>query len=425
MAGRSDLPDDSIPDWVFLDNMLFRKDLSSFGTDDARVTSATALASNGDPVNVSFVLNAVPDTSRVYLHCLEGRCLASIDGVAAAHGGAVLLRLEGGFEGLLSTARAIDYFLYRACPSSVPRLSLLPRCYSTQSERAAAPAGSWRTRPWLMTDFRSIGLLLTDGSDSGGFVVAQLSVDMAKFDDAAAVDAPLEAELYRHRSSSAAAADHGDWEVMRTKARDAGGKATYGGLYGSWDVHRVVPYAGYLCWVDYNRGIIFCDVDHASPELQYLALPVDHVPIGDPYCSKLGSLKACRAVCITKGGEMRVFALMHGSDGGGDMEWKDEATIEAAELWATEGYGDQLPRIVPEFPVVSMDDPGIMYFVLRERHCPAEKTWVVTLDMDSMVVVSYKDIEGVPREDDDDLPASYNIFCGRPFFPSEFSKYLS
>ena len=75
-----------------------------------------------------------------------------------------------------------------------------------------------------------------------------------------------------------------------------------------------------------------------------------------------------------------------------DMEWVPCVQITADELWAMEGYDhDHLPRIVPRFPLVSMDQPSILYFVL----CDEEKTWMVTLDMEKNKKILHYD-ESLP-----------------------------
>jgi hypothetical protein len=76
-----------------------------------------------------------------------------------------------------------DYFLYRACTFG-PKLSLLPRSYSTEEEVTVAAASDWRTKSRMWNQF-AIGLL-TAGED---FVVAEL-----EFDRWVDSDAPLEAE---------------------------------------------------------------------------------------------------------------------------------------------------------------------------------------------------------------------------------------
>jgi hypothetical protein len=65
---------------------------------------------------------------------------------------------------------ATDYFLYRAGMSG-PKLSLLPRCYSTKDEVMVAAALDWITKSPMYNEF-TIGLLT--GED---FVVAELEFD--------------------------------------------------------------------------------------------------------------------------------------------------------------------------------------------------------------------------------------------------------
>ena len=76
-----------------------------------------------------------------------------------------------------------------------------------------------------------------------------------------------------------------------------------------------VPYRSYLRWVDYSRGVIFCNFGHNSPDLQYLSLPVDHIPVGYPDHFSRGWPQASRAVCITKNGAMMKFINIACSDG--------------------------------------------------------------------------------------------------------------
>lgn len=115
--------------------------------------------------------------------------------------------------------------------------------------------------------------------------------------------------------------------------------------------------------------------------------------------------------------------------GYGDYTWVEHFRIEADELWAMpmNGYDhNQFPCLVPQFPLVSMDDPFILYFVLR--HWPDSvhddvKTWIVTLHMESRTILRCDGIGAYPSEGDGGM-SSDNIFGSTGFFPSEFSKYL-
>jgi len=62
-----------------------------------------------------------------------------------------------------------------------------------------------------------------------------------------------------------------------------------------------------------------------------------------------------------------------------------------------------------------MDDPNIIYFVLKESHIVSSaKAWVVALNIDSSKVLWYKDIKAIPSDEDTEMA----------FFPTEFTKHL-
>ena len=87
------------------------------------------------------------------------------------------------------------------------------------------------------------------------------------------------------------------------------------------------------------------------------------------------------------------------------------------------GYDrNQFPNLVPEFPLVSMDEPRVVYFVLIPNR-PDAKTLIVTLDMESNTILQLHGMGAYPSEGDTGM-ASYNIFCNNRFFPSEVSNYL-
>ncbi|CAD6341362.1 unnamed protein product [Miscanthus lutarioriparius] len=201
-------------------------------------TSAKTYASNGEVVRVSFTLRPLPGASRLCVHLPKGRKLSGFDSVVAAHGNAVLFRLEIDFNGLPSSCSTVDHLIYWASPCG-PRISLLPRWYSTEDEIEAAEVGSWRRNPWMALGRRGTGFLICDRED---FVVAELHLDVDRLED---VDASLEAQLFRLCSSrERIAAGGGEWEVKHTRAR--GGKAKFGDLLCWWEASMVIPYGSYL-----------------------------------------------------------------------------------------------------------------------------------------------------------------------------------
>jgi hypothetical protein len=412
-----------------LDQRFRFEDLSSFRADGE--TSAETRDTNGDPVRVSFDLQAPPGSSRLCLHWAEEREYSWWDMVVASHLDAVLFRIEINFDGLwINHSYAIDYFIYRAS-SSYATLILLPRCFSTEDEADAEDASSWR-RQSRMVHSGSIGLLV----DEDNFVVAELLIEGGV--KSACDTAPLEAKLFRLYSSSSpeAANGGGQWEL--THARSHGTNVSFLDVAG-WETHRVIPFASYLCWADYNRGVLFCNVRHKTPELRYLRLPVDDMP------NEKFPKKYSRTVCVTDKGETMKFVKVvensiicptckHGSGftisvwtlvvvNDDDMVWVEDVQITDSELWAMEGYNhDHLPRRVPQFPLVSMNDPHILYFVLRGTPAPTDQATasIVTLDLKSKTVLSSGHIKGYGSVDNDD-----NISSGFGFFPTNFSNYLT
>uniref|UniRef100_M8CDV2 DUF1618 domain-containing protein n=1 Tax=Aegilops tauschii TaxID=37682 RepID=M8CDV2_AEGTA len=232
-------------------------------------TSAETMDGNGRPVRVSFDLQAPPGSSRLCLHCPVEREPSWWDIVVASHGDAVLFRIEVEFDGNpFVREHTLDYFIYRASSSARSKLTLLPRSYFTEAEimePVAEDVDFWR-RNWRMVNSSYIGLL----TDEQEFVVAELYISGAA-DEAA----PLEAPLFRlHSSPGAMNGGGGQWELTIAKNRD--GKVRFKDVLG-WQTHKVVPFTSYsyLCWVDYNRGVLFCDVFNNTPQLQYLQLPID------------------------------------------------------------------------------------------------------------------------------------------------------
>lgn len=106
------------------------------------------------------------------------------------------------------------------------------------------------------------------------------------------------------------------------------------------------------------------------------------------------------------------------------MKWQKGVVIKGKELWAMEGYDIHLPRITPHFPLLSMDEPSIIYFVLvLDLDDGKEETWVVALDTDCKNILWSREIRTIPSDEDLEM-SSYNICCNTSFFPCEFSKYL-
>uniref|UniRef100_A0A453QKM0 DUF1618 domain-containing protein n=1 Tax=Aegilops tauschii subsp. strangulata TaxID=200361 RepID=A0A453QKM0_AEGTS len=98
--------------------------------------------------------------------------------------------------------------------------------------------------------------------------------------------------------------------------------------------------------------------------------------------------------------------------------WDKVSMVDSDELWSLPGYGG-VPRIRPEYPIVSLDDPDVLCFMVRKIGYHME-------DVDGdhairMIEVDTKRMElrSVVCYDDN------NNFCSPPeFIPGVISQYL-
>jgi hypothetical protein len=115
-----------------------------------------------------------------------------------------------------------------------------------------------------------------------------------------------------------------------------------------------------------------------------------------------------------------------------NMTWEKESVMDDTELWSLQGYGD-LPRAAPKFPLVSMDEPNVVCFVLRNnRHCGSrlwdakDEAWVIVVDMLNKTLTSSCRYTSVDRNcfESDGNMASASLATNLPFVACEFSNYL-
>uniref|UniRef100_A0A453DYL2 DUF1618 domain-containing protein n=1 Tax=Aegilops tauschii subsp. strangulata TaxID=200361 RepID=A0A453DYL2_AEGTS len=109
------------------------------------------------------------------------------------------------------------------------------------------------------------------------------------------------------------------------------------------------------------------------------------------------------------------------------MEWDRVTFVTAYEFWR-HNTSELLPRdAVPEYPLVSMDDPSIIHFLLSEEREKINKVSVVTMDMvtNKMIsVVPYiKGEEDLDGEDADMVREKSHLL--KSFLTSEFPKFLN
>ncbi|KAF7052850.1 hypothetical protein CFC21_060877 [Triticum aestivum] len=391
------------PPWVLLDRLGHREDQA----DADAATVASSRTSTGTVISVSFRFAAPPATSRLYLRWPSGPSREdssfAYPRVVAAHDDSVLLQLT-------VSSRSIDYFLYKARGARPPSLSLLPRSALTR---------------------KGIGILRRRGE--GAFAVAELRT-------AGGDGTPVAFDLCVLLSPGPGPSESDKWEVRRVKVLDGRGKDL---ALQCWETDAVVPVGGrFLCWVDYYRGIlvgrVFADGGSA---LTYVPLPVD-TPWAKPDHGQ-ECPEASRSVCVTAGDTVKFVSVDRGllfvftvtiwtlgKARDGSMEWEKDGEFRAAELWAFSGY-EHLPRVPPEYPVVSMADPDALCFMVSEgRHGHAgveaggdDTVWLVEVDTRRRAVRS---VSRFSKEETRDMSgrASLNMFHGHAFLPSEVTTYV-
>ncbi|CAN6236852.1 unnamed protein product [Urochloa humidicola] len=139
-----------------------------------------------------------------------------------------------------------------------------------------------------------------------------------------------------------------------------------------WQTGTIIPFQGWLCWIDYQQGILFCDVSSKVPTISFLWFPVDKSPRTSTHKSPLTTTykATCNifygGVSVVDHGRLLKFvhvarndgliyeALKPGADltitchtlvlGDGSMERKEDYTITFDDLL------DHLPRGTPMFP---------------------------------------------------------------------------
>ncbi|TVU38882.1 hypothetical protein EJB05_12277, partial [Eragrostis curvula] len=392
-------------------------------------------ASKGESLVVGFRAVAPPKTSHIFftLHPAnkEGpsssphysEVLASDAKAVAAHRDAVLLRFvirgdpaahstddcsdddeefspsrstddASDDEGFLPSIRE-EFIVYKASPLS---LISLPTCGHS----------------FVNTRANNMGILCRNDEE---FVVAHLRVTPKRHDDAGRSECLVTAELCSRLGKD----KDGPWRTVKdVPIRCAEGK---GEELCWWETDAVVPFGQYLCWVDYLRGILFCDVFSPCPELKYVPLPVD------PYKGRInrhfggrGPLSAFRSVCVTGDGGALKFVDVASSRCWfyGRPPHRGNSAIRSWTL-STDSF--------LEFPLVDSKDPHKIYFALREETCLYGKTNLVAVNMLSNKLASltpytfgsFEDCEG---DDMDKFTASCNLCYNEPFLPCEFSKYL-
>ncbi|TKW33580.1 hypothetical protein SEVIR_2G247500v4 [Setaria viridis] len=183
-----------------------------------------------------------------------------------------------------------------------------------------------------------------------------------------------------------------------------------------WRTDAVFSFDGFICWVDYHRGILLCDVCNSDPELRFLRFPgIETWRCGDRALpTRYRTVSICRGrmkfVDVDNGRFRSTKRDENGSTESNDIrsterddneytesngdecsintwtlkmpqyEWEVDSVLQLGELWSHRKYRDSpLPRTVPTFPIVNMMEPNILHFIVKGSGF-YDKAWMVTID---------------------------------------------
>ncbi|KAL6658425.1 hypothetical protein ACP70R_004011 [Stipagrostis hirtigluma subsp. patula] len=298
-----------------------------------------------------------------------------------------------------------DYFVYNAGaaaadPPRPPSLLLLPPYYVPRKQLDLYSSGPGDLVQHDLDD-NSTGLLRR-GEDE--LVVAELTVVANK-------DTPRQkvAELLLLRS--------GKWSTMRPLISHGDGKAGER-LPSSWTTTTTVAVGDrLLCWADSSRGLLLCEVYDDDPVLRYVPLPVEGLRRSPSTGTDRAATCASRPVARNCRHSYRAYTINAWTLRMDDMVWVMDGMVDSTELWAQDAYEEHVPRVQLDDPIVSLDDPNIIYFVMCECYHVKRgdmTEWLVVVDMRSKTLLS------VLR-----YPEGQHHFRGSPPIPIGISDYFN
>ncbi|KAF8701803.1 hypothetical protein HU200_033121 [Digitaria exilis] len=403
-AQATEPPSSSYPPWVLFEPYADVDTTGSYSTAADPNTLAVARTSSDHPIGVSLSLALPPAESRVCFHFPRRTDPPRLrNEIIAAHGDSMLVKVTR--ESYYKVRP--DYFVYNAGNAAAnssqrpPSLLLLPPGYH-------------------YLDKDSTGLLRRGEDD---LVVANLKMVEPKDDDTT----PKDKQQQQQHVAEMTLLRSGKWWTLRW-SRITGiekEKLRY------WISSRCVIPVGddTLCWIiSMHEGLIFCKVYEERPVLQYVPLPED------PRCS--AGYYSSWNVCVTSGGNAVKFVnrfarcccggagaskCKHSEDcyviktwtlRMDSMTWVVDGMMDSTELWAHDSYKG-LPRLEPGFPVVSMDEPHIICFMLQQ----SKDWWLIMLDMRSKILRSIHIYEKANQFE--------NVYPGKLLMPSKVSYYFN
>ncbi|CAN6271793.1 unnamed protein product [Urochloa humidicola] len=354
--------------WALFDPFVVTEDVAAVASDGT--TSAFCTTSGGRDVRVSLRLADPPAASYVEMRTDDAE-LHGEASVVAADGDLLLIDMAV-TEPPSTTPREHNFLVYRAHPSS-PSLRLLPHrddwdAYAGITARRRRD-GDEEEEEFVAAAFGTEITLVGDG-DEGAEEVGRLT---------------------RFSSST------GQYEELDLPIPFDPSKGLYKLV---WHTDKVFAFrGGLMCFVDYHRGILLCDVFATSPELRFIPfpeieiwddkhdygngrrLPQEHRTVGvsngvmrfvDVSDGLFGRRRHPFAVTVTTW-TLRTPAAAEMEE----WEWEKDGVLQVGDLWESSEF-----RRSPLYPAVCKHDPGVVGFALMDPKFHATKdAWVIMVDV--------------------------------------------
>ncbi|TVT99918.1 hypothetical protein EJB05_54680, partial [Eragrostis curvula] len=416
------------PGWLVLDRFVHRTSRRHGVVEGDATTSEISDDCVGRPIRVSLRVADPPALSRLYLHWTGRPAIKKMmePNVVTAHRNSILFKVTVPFEDPetwhYASCFPVDYFVYSAAASSPPSLIRLPPCFeggavNPQVDEMFRPYRNQRQRTMMDQDMG----LLCHGNDDGEFTVADLG--HRYWED-------VELCVLHHKPLSGSRDDDMEWRVKKLPIPSGLNKK----LRSFWSDTVVAVDERHLCWVDYYQGLLLIDVLTESPQLQYIPLPAEALQSRRPYIDAL-SPDPFRCVSVIHTGIIKLVCVIAHSRSAFTIktwafdfcrgQWKDcHGAMDSNEFFGLYGPAQSnLPQVKPCFPVVSLINPHIICFLLKEED--QHTIWMIAVDMKKKVLkssalyINEEEEEGYSSQRD----IRY-IFRGDDFIPSRFSSYL-
>ncbi|CAO2033968.1 unnamed protein product [Urochloa humidicola] len=437
------------PKWALLELYTFRRDDDdSFPDESEAPIRASGVTTLGDHFRIAFSICEPPRISRLYAQLpgfpdpIEAESLT----ILATHHHLALLLV-----GTKKKPSIVQNFLVFRVDENNPSSSTLrglPTCtepkfdYSRGTDRLRPrPSSNATSRPRLL-DMISLGLWC--GGDKEELVVAELTAVYTPTLGRRCTKAFADICLLRSSADNGDQLATGTWRSMRVEIPAADDDLL---KLSRWQTDAVVPFQRWLCWIDYQQGILFCDVSNKELTPSILWFP----PLTNTRKTKCNIFYGGGGVSVTDNGCLLKFVNVTRHDGlsdgplkprtgftitchtlvlglGGHMDWKKDYTVTSKDL-------HDFQRGIPMFPQVDILRPHVVHFLFIEFGCAYEKMSVLSIDMSTKTVESfypYMDGNRYLRADDNECPPTDDTDfiiiksmspTPTPFLPCEFPGF--